>query len=264
MADRLKDKIALLFGAGSCGPGWGNGKAASVLYAREGAKVVAVDKNLAAAEETRDIIKSEGGECIAVQADVTQAREVEAAVNKCIDAYERIDILHNNVGVGELGGPVETSEESWDRVMDVNIKGMFLTCKYVLPIMEAQRSGTIVNISSMASIRWSGVPYIGYYSSKAAVNQFTRAVALQYADRGIRANAILPGLMNTPMIVEPMKAVFENVEEMIRQRDAACPTGKMGDAWDVAYASVFLASDEAKYITGVLLPVDGGLGCRCT
>jgi len=263
MCERLKDKVAIVFGAGSCGPGWGNGKATSVLYAREGAKVVAVDKNLAAAEETRDIIASESGECIAVQADVTQAREVEAAVNKCMDAYGRIDILHNNVGIGELGGPVETSEESWDRVMDVNIKGMFLTCKYVLPIMLAQRSGAIVNISSMASVRWSGIPYIGYYSSKAAVNQFTRAVALQYADKGIRANAILPGLMNTPMIVEPMKAVFENVEEMIRQRDAACPTGKMGDAWDVAYASLFLASDEAKYITGALLRVDGGVGCKC-
>ena len=263
MCERLKDKVALVFGAGSCGPGWGNGKATSVLYARQGAKVVAVDKNLAAAEETRDIIISEGGECIAVKADVTRAAEVEAAVKKCMATHGRIDILHNNVGIGELGGPVETSEESWDRVMDVNIKGMFFTCKYVLPIMEAQRSGVIVNISSMASIRWSGVPYIGYYCSKAAVNQFTCAVALQYADKGIRANAILPGLMNTPMIVEPLKAVYDNVEEMIKQRDAACPTGKMGDAWDVAYASVFLASDEAKYITGVLLPVDGGIGCKC-
>ena len=263
MCQRLKNRVALVFGAGSCGPGWGNGKATAVLYAREGAKVIAIDKNLAAAEETRDIILREGNECIATEADVSLAGEVEAAVKRCMDTYGRIDILHNNVGIGELGGPVETSEESWDRVMDVNIKGMFLTCKYVLPIMEAQRSGVIVNISSMASLRWSGIPYIGYYASKAAVNQFTCAVAMQYAKRGIRANAILPGLMNTPMVIEPLKALYPDVDAMIQQRDAACPTGKMGDAWDVAHASVFLASDEAKYITGVLLPVDGGVGCKC-
>ena len=260
---RLKNKVALVFGAGSCGPGWGNGKATSVLYAREGAKVVAVDKNLSAAEETRSIIASEKGDCIALAADVTRADEVEAVVKKCVDTYGRIDVLHNNVGIAEIGGPVETSEESWDRVMDVNIKSMFLTCKYVLPIMEAQRSGAIINISSVASIRWSGVPYIGYYASKAAVNNFTQAVALQYANKGIRVNAILPGLMHTPMVVQALEQFFGNAEEVIKQRNAACPTGKMGDAWDVAYASLFLASDEAKYITGVLLVVDGGVSCKC-
>jgi len=263
MCMRLKNKVALVFGAGSCGPGWGNGKATSVLYAREGAKVVAVDKNLSAAEETRSIIASEKGDCIALEADVTRADEVEAVVKKCVDTYGRIDVLHNNVGIAEIGGPVETSEESWDRVMDVNIKSMFLTCKYVLPIMEAQRSGAIINISSVASIRWSGVPYIGYYASKAAVNNFTQAVALQYANKGIRVNAILPGLMHTPMVVEALEQFFGNAEEVIKQRNAACPTGKMGDAWDVAYASLFLASDEAKYITGVLLVVDGGVSCKC-
>lgn len=194
----------------------------------------------------------------------SRAEDVEAAVNNCMEEYGRIDILHNNVGIAEFGGPVETSEESWNRVMDANIKGVFLTCKYVLPIMEAQRSGVIINISSLASIRWSGVPYIGYYASKAAVNQFTRAVALQYADKGIRVNAILPGMMNTPMFVEGAKAFGADIEDITKQRDSMCPMGKMGDAWDVAYASVFLASEEAKYITGVLLPVDGGLGCKCT
>ena len=263
MADRLKDKIALVFGAGSCGPGWGNGKATAVLYAREGAKVAAVDKNFAAAEETQSIITSEGGECAAYEADVACASDVEAAVDNCKEKFGRIDILHNNVGVADFGGPVETSEESWDRVMDANIKGVFLTCKYVLPIMEAQQSGVVINISSLASIRWSGVPYIGYYASKAAVNQFTRAVALQYAGKGIRANAILPGMMNTPMFVEGAKAFGADIEDITKQRESMCPTGQMGDAWDVAYASVFLASDEAKYITGVLLPVDGGLGCKC-
>lgn len=261
MGERLKGKIALVFGAGSCGPGWGNGKAAAVAYAREGAKVVAVDINLAAAEETRDIIRSEAGECLTLQANVSDSRAVEAVVKRTLEVHVRIDVLHNNVGIVELGGPVETSEESWDRVMGVNIKGMFLTCKYVLPVMVEQRSGVIINISSIASARWTGVPYISYYASKAAINQFTRAVALQYADKGIRVNAILPGLINTPMIIEPLKRLG-NLDEMLTSRDAMCPTKKMGTAWDVAYAAVFLASDEAKYITGVLLPVDGGLTCK--
>lgn len=261
MANRLLNKVALVFGAGSCGPGWGNGKATAVAYAREGAKVIAVDRILAAAQETRGIIRTEGGECLALSADVTRLAEVEGVVRQVVQNHSRIDILHNNVGIAELGGPVEASEESWDRVMAVNVKGMFLTCKAVLPVMSAQRSGVIINISSIAGIRYLGIPYAAYAASKAAVNQLTQTVAMQYADQGIRANAILPGLMNTPMIVEPFKKLYGSVEEMIRERDAMCPMKKMGDAWDVAYASIFLASDEAKYITGVLLPVDGGLTC---
>lgn len=262
MAHRLQGKVALVFGAGSCGPGWGNGKATAVAFAREGAKVVAVDRHLAAAEETCGLIRSDGGTCAAIPAEVTNASDVAASVEKCVAAFGRIDILHNNVGIAETGGPVEASEESWDRVLDVNVKGMFLTCKHVLPVMVAQGAGAIINISSVAGIRWLGVPYVAYAASKAAVNQLTVSIALQYADRGIRANAILPGLMNTPMIVEPFKALYGSVEEMVRQRDAMCPMKKMGDAWDVAAAAVFLASDEAKYITGVLLPVDGGLTCK--
>jgi NAD(P)-dependent dehydrogenase (short-subunit alcohol dehydrogenase family) len=262
VANRLDNKIALVFGAGSCGPGWGNGKAAAAAYAREGAKVVAVDRHLPAAEETRAIIASEHGQCLAFQADVTQLPDVEAVVAECLKAHGRIDILHNNVGIAEVGGPVEASEESWDRLMAVNVKSMFLTCKAVLPQMIKQCSGAIINISSVAGIRYLGVPYVAYAASKAAVNQLTRSIALQYADQGIRANAILPGLMNTPMIVEPFKHLYGSVEEMVKARDALCPMKKMGDAWDVANAAVFLASDEAKYITGVLLPVDGGLTCK--
>ena len=262
MADRLKNKVALVFGAGSCGPGWGNGKATAVAFAREGARVMAVDRHLAAAEETRAIIQAEGGTALAVAAEVTQLADVTEVVRQTVAAWGRIDILHNNVGILEMGGPVEASEESWDRVINVNLKSMFLTCKAVLPVMLEQRSGVIVNISSISGIRWVGVPYIAYASSKAAVNQLTQAIAMQYADRGIRANAILPGLMNTPMIVEPFKKLHGSAEEMIRIREAMCPMKKMGDAWDVANAAVFLASDEAKYITGVLLPVDGGLTCK--
>ncbi len=264
MGDRLKGKVALVTGAGSVGEGWGNGKATAVLFAREGAKVFGVDRNLAAAEETRDIIRGEGGECSVLQADVSCADDVQTLVDKCIATYGRIDILHNNVGIVQVGGPVETSEEDWDRVMAVNVKSMFLTCKYVLPIMEKQGAGAIVNISSIAGIRYTGVPYITYYTSKAAVLGFTQGVALQYAPRNIRANAILPGLMNTPMIREPLKETYGggDVGKMIQVRDAQCPMEHMGDAWDVAYAALYLASDEAKYVTGTQFVVDGGITCQ--
>lgn len=269
MAGRLDGKTALVVGAGSVGPGWGNGKATSVLFAREGAEVFCVDISQAAAEETAGIIRDEGGKAEAYAADVSKAGPVEAMVAAAHRALGRIDILHNNVGIVEVGGPVDASEESWDRVMDVNLKSMFLTCKHVLPVMEAQfeesgQGGALVNIASIAGIRWAGVPYISYAASKAGVIQFTRAVALQYAAKGIRANSILPGLMNTPMIREPLKEVYAggDVDRMVELRDAQCPTGKMGDAWDVAYASLFLASDEAKYVTATELVVDGGITAK--
>ena len=264
MGERLKDKVALVTGAGSSGPGWGNGKATAALFARQGAQVFAVDLNPEAAEETRSIIADEGGDCTVRQADVSRADQVEAMVQHCLDTYGRIDILHNNVGILELGGPVETSEESWDRVCNVNLKSMFLTCKAILPHMERQGGGAIVNISSVVGIRYLGIPYISYSATKAAIIQFTQTVALQYAEKNIRANSILPGLMNTPMIVEPLKDAYGDggVEKMVEARNQQCPMKKMGDAWDVAYAALFLASDEAKYITGTQLVVDGGLTCK--
>ncbi len=264
MGDRLKGKTAIVTGAGSVGPGWGNGKAAAVLFAREGAAVFAVDIDPDAAAETKAIIEGEGGACEAHRADVSDAGEVEALVGRCLDRFGRIDVLHNNVGIVELGGPVELSEEAWDRVAAVNLKSMFLTCKHVLPVMERQGGGAIVNISSVSGIRWSGVSYISYSTTKGAVLPFTRSVALEYAGRNIRANSVLPGLMNTPMIVEPLADAYGegDVGRMIEARDAQCPMGHMGDAWDVAHAALFLASDEAKYITGAELVVDGGLSCR--
>src|SRR3984893_10360239 len=200
MGDRLKDKVALVSGAGASRPGWRNGKATAVLFAREGAKVLAAALNLDAAVETRRIIDSEGGICVAVAGNASCADDVAAMVDACIKAFGRIDVLHNNVGIVEVGGPVETSEESWDRVNDVNLKSMFLTCKHVLPHMERQGKGAIVNIACVSGIRWLGVPYISYAATKAAVIQFTRVIALQYARSGIRANSILPGMMNTPMV----------------------------------------------------------------
>lgn len=263
MTDRVKGKVALVTGAGSVGPGWGNGKAAAVLYAREGAKVFLVDYNPEAASETKAIIEQEGGNCTAFEADVTDSQAVDAMAAACIETYGRIDILHNNVGIIEVGGPVEISEENWDRLMDVNVKGMFLTCKSCIPQMEKQGSGAIVNISSIAGIRYTGYPSVSYNASKGAINQLTQNIAMQYAPKGIRANCVLPGLMNTPFITQGLQDAYsdEGVEEMIRQRDNLCPMKKMGDAWDVAYAALFLASDEAKYITGVNLLVDGGLTC---
>lgn len=261
---RLADKVAIVTGAGSSGPGWGNGKAAAVLFAREGAKIFAVDINLDAARETEAIIKSEGGECISYRADVSKTEEVTALVQECVKSFGRIDILHNNVGILLVGGPEEISEEAWDHLNAVNVKSMFLMCKYTLPLMVKQMHGAIVNVSSIASIRYTGYPSVAYNASKGAINQLTQNIAVQYASKGIRANCVLPGLMNTPMIRKPLENVYGSggVENMIRRRDEVVPMGKMGDAWDVAYASLFLSSEEAKYITGALLVVDGGLSCR--
>lgn len=264
MADRLKNKVAIVTGAGSIGPGWGNGKATAVLFAREGAKVFAVDINPKATEETKSIIDKEGGICAIQKVDVTKADEVKAMVDRCLQTYGRIDILHNNVGAVVVGGPVELPEDTWDRVMAINLKSMFLTCKYAIPHMEKQGGGVITNISSIAAIRYTGVPYVTYYTTKAGILGFTQCIALQYAQKNIRANCILPGLMQTPFIVEPLKEVYGegDVDKMIEVRNKQCPTGKMGEAWDVAYAALYLASDEAKYVTGAQLIVDGGITCK--
>jgi len=260
--ERLKDRVALVFGAGSVGPGWGNGKATAVTFARQGAKVIAIDINLAAAEQTRDIIRGEGGECEAIVADVTDSARVKALVDGVDARYGRIDILHNNVGITAMGGPIEESEESWQRVLDINLTSIFLTCKHVLPVMLRQKKGAIVNISSIAAIRYTGYPYSSYYASKAGVNQFTVGLALQYAKQGIRANAIMPGMMDTPHIYKQIAGQYASPEAMVAARDALCPMGRMGTGWEIANAALFLASDEASYITGVCLPVDGGISCR--
>jgi NAD(P)-dependent dehydrogenase (short-subunit alcohol dehydrogenase family) len=262
---RLEDKVALVTGCGSVGPGWGNGKAIAVLFAREGARVFGCDINAAAAEETQAIIRDDGGECEVYQADVTVADEVHALVKRCVERFGAVDVLVNNVGVVEVGGPVEYPEDRWRRTLDVNVTSMFLTCKYAIPHMERKGGGSIVNIGSIAGIRYTGVPYIGYYTTKAAVLGFSRGVALQYAPLHIRSNVIMPGLMKTPFVVEPLKGIYGagSVDKMMEVRDAQCPMGHMGDAWDVAEAATYLASDAAKYVTGAELIVDGGLTAKC-
>jgi NAD(P)-dependent dehydrogenase (short-subunit alcohol dehydrogenase family) len=263
MAGRLAGKTALVVGAGSIGPGWGNGKATAVLFARQGANVLCADINGEAANETAEIIRGEGGMAEAFGCDASKAAEVEAMVARCRQLYGRIDILDNNVGIAEIGGVVEIAEETWDRVFAVNLKSCFLAMKHVIPLMVAQGGGSIVNISSIASIRYTGVAYSTYYASKAAMNHLTRTTAAEYAAKGVRVNAVLPGLMKTPM-VEHSAGLAQSyaggdVEAMWRARAAQVPMGHMGDAWDVAHAALFLASDEAKYITGLELIVDGGI-----
>lgn len=261
MPERLEGKVAIVTGCGSSGPGWGNGKAIATLFAREGAKVFGCDLNLGAAEETREIIRREGGEATVVQCDVSDAAQVELLVAACVQRYGAPAVLVNNVGIVTMGGPVEASLAEWRRAMDVNVTSMFLTCKYSIPHME-KGGGSIVNIGSVVGIRYSGVPYISYYTSKAATIGFSRGVALQYAQKNIRSNVLMPGLMHTPMIVEPLKSMYGSVESMIEKRNAQCPMGKMGDAWDVANAALWLASDESKYVTGTEIIVDGGLTAK--
>lgn len=261
---RLEGKVVLVFGAGSVGEGWGNGKATSVAYAREGATVIAVDKHKAAADMTTSIIESLGGRVASFSADVTDSTSVKEVVDKVMSDYGRIDVLHNNVGTTIMGGPIEMTEEQWHTVIDVNLTSVFLTCKHVLPGMLERGKGAIVNISSIAAIRYTGYPYPAYYAAKAGINQFTVGLALQYARQGIRVNAIMPGLMNTPLIYQQISGQYADAEAMAHARHEATPMGRMGTGWDIAAAAVFLASDEANYITGVCLPVDGGLTCSAT
>jgi NAD(P)-dependent dehydrogenase (short-subunit alcohol dehydrogenase family) len=261
--ERLKGKTAMVVGAGSIGPGWGNGKATAVTFAREGAQVFCVDRNAAAAKETVEIITGEGGKATAFTADVSREAEVEAMVAACLKAYGRIDVLDNNVGIAEVGSVVEVSEASWDHVFAVNLKSAYFAMKHVIPVMAGQGGGSIINISSIASIRHVGISYVSYNASKAAMNQMTRTTAVEFASKHVRVNAILPGLMKTPM-VEHSAGLAQSyakgdVEAMWRARDAQVPMGHMGDGWDVANAALFLASDESKYVTGIELVVDGGI-----
>ena len=265
MSKRLQGKVAIVVGAGStAGESMGNGRATAILFAREGARVMLVDRDGDSAAETKRMIDAESGASFVFAGDVTRADVCERMAAECVKQCGGIDILHNNVGIGVLGGPVEVSEEDWDRVLAVNLKSMFLTCKHVLPQMERQGRGVIINISSMGAVRYSdSYPLTAYSASKGGVNALTRSIAMQYAAKGIRANAIMPGLIRTPMAVdEPARRYGIDKEQYARLRDQTVPMKRMGEAWDVAYAALFLASDEAKYVTGVVLPVDGGMSCK--
>jgi NAD(P)-dependent dehydrogenase (short-subunit alcohol dehydrogenase family) len=262
-AMRLAGKIAVVIGAGqSPGEGIGNGRATVLRFAQEGARVLAVDRDLASAEETASLAAKEGGECVAFQADVTREATLLAAMQEAVRRWGRLDILHNNVGVSVGGGdkPLdELTEEAYDRVSAINLRGTIMACKHAIPIMRRQGSGAIVNISSVAA--WENTyPLVTYKVTKAGMIAFTQQLALQNAPYGIRANCILPGLMDTPMAVDTRARTSNRSRaEVAAERDAKVPLrGKMGTGWDVANAALFLASDEANFITGVALPVDGG------
>ncbi|HYL23427.1 MAG TPA: SDR family NAD(P)-dependent oxidoreductase [Burkholderiales bacterium] len=259
---RLKGKIAIVVGAGqSPGEGLGNGRATVLRFAQEGAAVLAVDRDLASAEETAALARKKGGDCIAYEADVTKERMLAAAIQAARSRWQRVDILHNNVGVSIAGGdasPLEITEEAFDRICAINLRGTVMACKHALPIMRAQRAGVIINISSVAA--WEIYPTVAYKATKAALIAYTQQLAIQNAEFGVRANVILPGLMDTPMAVDTRaRTSGKSRAEIAALRDAQVPLRhKMGTAWDVANAALFLASDEAGFITGAALPVDGG------
>src|SRR5487761_2524916 len=265
MSGRLQDRIAIVTGAGSVGPGWGNGRATCMRFAEEGAKVFADDRNLDSVAETVERVKAVGGEIVVQHCDVTDNASVAAMAKACVDRFGRIDILVNNVGGSAHGGPVEMTEEVWDAQVDFNLKSVFLTLKYVLPVMERQKSGSIVNLASTSGIRFTGAFQVGYAATKAGVIQLSRVVAVQYAPKGIRVNTVVPGQLHTPMVEARLakQRAGGDVEALLKQRVARIPQGFMGDGRDTANAALFLASDEARFITGTEIVVDGGMTVRC-
>ena len=259
---RMQDKVAIVVGAGqSPGIGVGNGRATAMLFAREGARVLCADRDLASAEETVSLIECEGGIAAACRVDVVEEADLKSMVKDCTARWGRIDTLHNYVGIsvaGDDAGPLEITTEAFDLIMSVNLRSVVLACKHALPVMREQGAGSIINISSLAAIE--NYPWVTYKASKSAMIAYTQQIAIQNAAHGVRANVILPGLMDTPMAVDTRAREWNTPrEEIAAARDARVPLrGKMGTAWDVAYAALFLASDEASFVTGVALPVDGG------
>ena len=269
--NRLSGKVALVIGGGAIGPGWGNGKAAAVLYAREGASVCVVDMRKEAADETVAIIHGFGGEAFALSADATAEDAVAGLVAACVERYERIDVLHNNVGGQGTGRSLKTiTVADWNATLARNLTSAMLSCRAVVPIMEAQGGGSIINISSISSLRHLNVPTAVYAAAKGGLNEFTKNIALQHAPNGIRANCVLPGYIDTPFIQRriggrPNYEIkgFNTADEYRAARDNIIPLRRMGTAWDVAYACLFLASDEASYITATTIVVDGGVTATC-
>lgn len=261
----LTGKVAFVSGAGSVGPRggtvWGNGKASAVLLARRGAKIFATDIDPGAVAETAAIIAGEGGICVTHEGDATQTGQVKAAVDACLARFGRIDILLNNVGGSAPGGAAEMTEEVWHRQMRMNLDTVFFGCHHVIPVMLGQGGGVIVNLSSVAGLRHIGRDHVAYSAAKAGIIQFTRATAITYARQGIRANTVVPGLMHTPLVEARLagQVADGDAERLIAARNAQVPMGRMGDAWDVAHAVLYLASDEARYVTGTEIVVDGGL-----
>ena len=262
MGSRLKGKVAIVTGAGSVGPGWGNGRATVARFAEEGAKIFAVDLHADRLVETENAAKADIRTHLC---DVTDGKAVAAMVEACVEHYGRLDILVNNVGGSAPGGPAEMSEEVWDAQVDFNLKSVFLGCKHALPVMERQGSGAIVNIASSSGIRWTGSAQVAYAATKAGVIQLSRVVAVQYAAKGIRVNTVVPGQLHTPMVETRLarQRAGGDVEKLLKERLGRIPLGFAGDGRDTANACLFLVSDEARFITGTEIVVDGGMTIRC-
>lgn len=258
---RLEGRVAIVAGAGSLGPGWGNGRATAVRFAQEGAKVLAVDKDPGKLEETLE--KAPGLKPHVC--DLLDSEDVAAMVAQCVSVFGRVDILVNAIGGSAPGGPVEMSEAAWDAQLEFNLKSVFLGCKHALPVMERQGAGAVVNISSSSGIRFTGAHQIAYSASKAGVIQFSRALAVQVAPKGIRVNTVVPGQLHTPMVEARLarQRAGGDVEALLRQRVERIPLGFAGDGRDTANAALFLASDEARFVTGTEIVVDGGMTVRC-
>lgn len=265
MNGRLQDKVAIITGAGCVGPGWGNGRAACVRFAEEGARIFAVDLRAETVEETLSRTRDAGGEIEPHLCDVTDRAAVEEMVAACIERFGRVDILVNNVGGSAKGGAVDLSEEDWDRQIEFNLKSVYLTCRSVLPHMAAQGAGAIVNTSSTSGLRWTGAAQVAYASSKAAIIQFGKVTAVEYAPRGVRVNTIVPGQLHTPMVEARLagQRTGGDVDALLASRLKRIPLGWMGDGRDTANAALFLASDEARFVTGTEIVVDGGMSVRC-
>jgi NAD(P)-dependent dehydrogenase (short-subunit alcohol dehydrogenase family) len=265
MNTRFEGRVAIVTGAGCVGPGWGNGRAVAVRLAEEGAQVLAVDRDPARLDET---IARAGAPRDAIHTwacDVTDSASVEAMAAECLRRFGRIDVLVNNVGGSAAGGPVEMSEAIWDAQIDLNLKSVFLACKHVLPAMLAQQRGAIVNVASTSGLRWTGSAQVAYAATKAGVIQLSRVVAVQHAARGIRVNTVVPGQLHTPMVEARLatQRAGGDVDALLAQRRKRIPLGFMGDGQDTASAVLFLASDEARFITGTEIVVDGGMTARC-
>jgi NAD(P)-dependent dehydrogenase (short-subunit alcohol dehydrogenase family) len=256
----LHGKIAVVTGCGSYGPGWGNGKAISLLFARQGATVLGLDISLGAAEETQALAAEEGNVMHVCACDVTDSEQVRHFFESVVPSYGRLDILVNNVGRSEPGNLMSMDEATWRAQLDLNVTSAFIVSKYALPIMIAHGGGSIVSISSVAGLRFVGKDQIAYAAAKAALIQFTKVNAVAFAPRGIRLNCVVPGLINTPLVHRlAQRYAGGDYDGLVARRNAQVPMGRMGEAWDVAHAALYLASDEAKYVTGTELVVDGGL-----
>jgi NAD(P)-dependent dehydrogenase (short-subunit alcohol dehydrogenase family) len=264
VVDRLRDKVAIVTGAGSVGPGWGNGRSMAVLFAEEGAQVFAVDHERARMDETFERLGQIGAQAVAFEADVTDSQAAADMVAACRAQFGRVDILVNNVGGSAPGGVVELAEEQWESQIRSNLTSAYLGCKHALPVMIDQGGGAIVNIASASGIRWTGSPQVGYAAAKAGVLQLSRVTAVQYARFGIRVNTVVPGQLHTPMVESRLagQRAGGDVEALLAQRVARIPLGFAGDGRDTAYAALYLASDEARFVTGAEIVVDGGMTVR--